>query len=264
MKRVLVTGAGGQLGVSITKLANEFPELELTFASKSEVDLTNPESISRSFSSANFDYCVNCAAYTQVENAERFPEKAFAVNAEGVRNLADICRKKNVKLFHISTDYVFDGEKKTGYHPGDQPNPINEYGKSKLKGEEYIKQLLDEFLIIRTSWLYSESGTNFYTTILQKARQGETLRVTDSQVGCPTNAKNLARLILTLIKTGNWTPGIIHFTDKIPMTWYDFAVGILKSNNLEDSVEIVRDRNYRSFARRPSYSILLEVKPGKE
>ncbi len=264
MKRVLVTGAKGQLGGSIRKTAIEFPEQELTYASKSEIDLTNAESISEVFSRTAFDYCINCAAYTHVDNAERFPEKAFAINAEGVKNLADQCQKNQVRLIHISTDYVFDGEKRTGYYPDDQPNPINEYGKSKLKGEEYIQQILKDFLIIRTSWLYSESGKNFYTTILQKARQGETLLVTDSQVGCPTKAVNLARFILQIINTENCTHGILHFTDKLPMTWYDFAVSILKSNNLEDSVEIVRDRNYRSFARRPAYSILLEEKPGKQ
>ncbi len=155
------------------------------------------------FSKNPYDFCINCAAYTNVEQAEKTPEIAYSVNAEGVKNLAMACKVNGVKLIHISTDYVFDGEKKEGYYPEDIPNPINEYGKSKLKGEQYIQEILNEYMIIRTSWLYSEYGHNFYKSILKKAQKGETLYVTDDQVGCPTDANNLASYILEFLQKEN-------------------------------------------------------------
>ncbi|MBT8284109.1 MAG: dTDP-4-dehydrorhamnose reductase [Flavobacteriaceae bacterium] len=264
MIRVLITGANGQLGTSIHHQATAFPDLQITYTDKTELNITNRESLSDYFSKQEFDYCINCAAYTRVEDAERNPDIAFAVNAEGVKYLAQNCKTNGIVLFHISTDYVFDGKKKEGYLPSDLPNPLNIYGESKLKGEQYIQEILKEYLIIRTSWLYSEYGDNFYNTILRKAREGKNLRVTDAQIGCPTNANNLAMHILQLINNSAWKPGIIHFTDKIPMSWFDFAVLITKSHKLDKDIKVVRDRNYRSFAQRPEYSILLEEKSGNE
>ncbi|QBA65395.1 dTDP-4-dehydrorhamnose reductase [Muriicola soli] len=258
MIRVVVTGAKGQLGTSIQHRAAAYPDLHFHYTDKTQLDITDPRSIRNFFSKNDFEYCINCAAYTQVEEAERNPDMALLVNAEGVKNLALACKRDGIVLFHISTDYVFDGKKEKGYLPSDSPNPINKYGQSKLKGEQYIEEILKNYLIIRTSWLYSEHGKNFYNTILEKARKGEDLKVTDAQVGCPTNAGNLAEFILSLITNRNWKPGIIHFTDGKPMSWFDFAVSIVKSHNLDQEIEIVRDRNYRSFAQRPEYSILLE------
>lgn len=178
------------------------------------------------------------------------------VNALGTKNLALACSKKKVVLIHISTDYVFDGEKLGGYLPSDKPNPINEYGKSKLLGEQFIQEYLIDFMIIRTSWLYSEFGNNFYKTILAKANRGENLQVTDAQTGCPTNANNLAAYILNCISTDECNNGVYHFTDGETMTWYGFAKRILKQNNLENKVKLVKDKNYRTFAKRPKNSTL--------
>ncbi|MEY8020366.1 dTDP-4-dehydrorhamnose reductase [Muriicola sp. SD30] len=257
MIRVLVTGADGQLGTCIQHQASAYPDVKMYYTNRTELDISNSESLSTYFSRHSFDYCINCAAYTRVDDAEKDPEKAFSVNAEGVKNLAQACKLKGVILIHISTDYVFDGKKKEGYLPSDTPNPINEYGRSKLKGEQYIQVILKDYLIIRTSWLYSEYGTNFYRTILEKARQGHDLRVTDAQIGCPTNANNLAVFILDLINSSEIRYGVIHFTDKKAMTWYEFAKMILKENELDSKVKVVRDKNYSTFARRPKYSILI-------
>jgi dTDP-4-dehydrorhamnose reductase len=256
MKRVLVTGADGQLGRCIQKMANDFSELEFEFHASKTIDITDAQKVASILSKGNFNYCINCAAYTNVEQAEKTPEPAFAVNAEAVKNLAVACANNKVTLIHISTDYVFDGEKETPYLPSDQTNPINEYGKSKLQGERYIQELLEYYFIVRTSWLYSEFGKNFYKTILQKAKAGDDLRITDEQTGCPTNANNLAAYILNLVKSGAIDYGIHHFTDGEAMTWCGFAQKILKEHNLEGKVKLDKAKNYRTFARRPKNSIL--------
>ncbi|WP_297760152.1 NAD(P)-dependent oxidoreductase, partial [uncultured Muriicola sp.] len=214
MMNVLVTGAEGQLGKCIRELASSNSQIKFDFTDKSQLDIVKRADVINFFLGKSYDYCVNCAAYTNVDQAERTPEIAFAVNAEGVKNLALTCLENGVKLIHISTDYVFDGEKKEGYYPKDIPNPINEYGKSKLKGELYIQQILNEYIIIRTSWLYSDYGHNFYKSILEKAHKGEILYVTDSQVGCPTDANHLAYYILDCLQRKHWISGIVHFTDK--------------------------------------------------
>lgn len=256
MIRILVTGSNGQLGKCFQKSASQYTELEFVFRNSKALDITNTENIESIFELKNCDYCINCAAYTNVEQSEKTPEKAFKVNAEGARNLAKFCKEHNIILVHISTDYVFDGEKKSPYTVDDIPSPINEYGKSKLLGEQYIQRLLQKYYIVRSSWLYSEFGSNFYKTILKKAEMEEVIYVTDEQTGCPTNANNLSKYILEEMILRNKDYGIYHFTDGEAMTWFDFALVIQKENNLEGKVQIVRGKNYRTFAKRPKSSIL--------
>ena len=257
MKRVLVTGALGQLGMSLKDIHKDFQDLELFFKDSSELDITSEDQVMDIFYSGNFDYCINCAAYTDVEQAEKTPTIAYKINAESVKHIALACKEYNVVLIHISTDYVFDGEKDIPYTVDDLPNPINEYGKSKWEGEKHIQEILNQYFIVRTSWLYhKEHGKNFYKTILKKAKKGETIYVTDEQVGCPTDAANLAQFILGLIINENSTFGITHFTDGESMTWYDFSKKIIAENNLSSVATVVRDNNYRSFARRPRNSVL--------
>ncbi|WP_116771602.1 dTDP-4-dehydrorhamnose reductase [Maribacter litoralis] len=256
MKKVLVTGANGQLGQCLQKIAPNYKDLAFVFKNSKDFDITNKKQVNSLFAVDNFDYCLNCAAYTNVEQAEKTPEIAFKVNAEGVKNLALICREYDTFLIHISTDYVFDGEKKEPYTVDDIPNPINEYGKSKLLGEKYIQEIIEDYFIIRTSWLYSEFGKNFYTIILSKAKAGEVLSVTNEQIGCPTNANNLAIYILDLIIQKEEYIRILHFTDDKSMTWYEFANKILTENNLHNSTKLKIAKNYCTFARRPKYSVL--------
>lgn len=257
MVRILVTGSTGQLGRTLQELASNFPEFSFDFKPSRELDITKPKELEKFFQKENYDYCINCAAYTNVERAEKHPEEAFKVNAEGVKNLAEVCKTHKTTLVHISTDYVFDGEKQTPYTVEDKTNPINQYGKSKLKGEEYIRQIWDNHYIIRTSWLYSKKyGHNFYRTILKKALAGEQLHITDDQKGRPTNTEALARFILAEIVLGKRPFGIYHFSDGKPMTWYEFAQYILDENGLADKVNLVLDTNYRTFAKRPKNSVL--------
>ena len=256
MKHVLVTGAAGQLGRCIKKVASNYKSLSFVFKDSKDLDITNKEKLDALFISGNFDFCINCAAYTNVDDAERFPDLAYAVNADGVKCLAEACSSNDVKLIHISTDYVFDGTKQSPYLPEDVPNPINAYGKSKLKGEKYIQEFLEQYYIVRTSWLYSEYGNNFYNTILKKARTEKKLSITTDQIGCPTNANNLALFLMGFLKTEIKPYGIYHFTDGKAMTWYEFAVKILRENGLDEVVGLEKVKNYRTFAARPKYSVL--------
>ncbi|GGD16931.1 dTDP-4-dehydrorhamnose reductase [Hyunsoonleella pacifica] len=258
MKKVLVTGANGQLGKTFKELfqKNEY-QIEFTFVTKEQLDITDIDKLITFFSINFFHYCINCAAYTNVDQAEKTPEIAFRVNADGTRNLADICHKKNIILIHISTDYVFDGEKKLPYETNDKTNPINEYGKSKLKGEEYVQNILNKYLIIRTSWLYSKKyGKNFYRTILEKIQKENKLSITDEQIGCPTDTTNLSNYIFELIKDNRNNYGVHHFCDGKVMTWYDFAKNILKENEYLNKIKLIKANKYITFARRPKYSVL--------
>lgn len=258
MRRVLVTGASGQLGKSIQDWAPKFPEFQFRFVDRTEMDITNKNQIDICFSEFNPQFCINCAAYTKVDQAELTPEPAYAVNVDGVKNLVEACVKHVVTLIHISTDYVFDGTKEEGYYPEDQPNPINVYGLTKWKGEEVIKEGMQRYFIIRTSWLYSKKyAPNFYLTILEKARRGEDLIVTDAERGCPTDASNLAKHILMLIDSGSKDYGISHFTDGEVMSWYEFAKKILETASITKGVHITPTSNYSSIAQRPFNSCLL-------
>lgn len=258
---ILVTGANGQLGKTIEELFEDNNDnLNFVFVSKTELDITDEESLKQYFIENHFDYCINCAAYTNVEQAEKTPEMAFKVNAEGVKSLAEVCKETNTILIHISTDYVFDGDKQEPYTVEDIPNPINEYGKSKFLGERYIQDILGKYYIIRTSWLYSKRyGKNFYRTILEKAKTEKELFVTDEQVGRPTDAINLAEYIIDLILSQSKKYGIKHFCDKEVLTWFDFAKLILIENSLSSEVLLVRAKNYRTFAKRPKNSILQKI-----
>ncbi|MEW2920652.1 dTDP-4-dehydrorhamnose reductase [Muricauda sp. ANG21] len=257
MKKVIVTGAGGQLGLTLMESASTHDNLYVESKTADELNITSLESIQKALKNGNYDFCINCAAYTNVEQSEKTPDIAFKVNAEGAKNLALCCKENDTALIHISSDYVFDGTKSGPYTIYDPTNPINEYGKSKLKGEQYIRQIWDNHFIIRTSWLYSKKyGQNFYRTIVQKAKEGLELRVTDAQIGCPTNTESLAKFILGEVLQGNHAYGTYHFTDRKPMTWYKFAQQILEENSLMGNANLVLDRNYRTFAKRPKNSVL--------
>lgn len=256
MKSVLVTGSNGQLGNCIQKVASDYVDMHFVFTDAKTMDITSSESIERLLTTNKFDYCINCAAYTNVEQAEKTPKKAYEVNAKGAKNLALACMKNNVVLIHISTDYVFDGKKETPYTVQDIPNPINQYGKSKLEGENSIKELLEAYFVVRTSWLYSEYGKNFYKTILEKSKTEKTLFITDEQKGCPTNANRLATYVIKLISEESENYGIHHFSDEKVMSWYDFARDILVKNGLEKKVMVQRAKNYITLAKRPRNSAI--------
>jgi len=254
--KILITGAKGQLGKCIKDAAANYPEFDFLFASRELLNIESEKSISNIFKNNCFDYCINTAAYTNVEKAESDQENAFLTNAEGVKQLAKHCAKNNTTLIQISTDYVFDGKKKTPYTEEDTTRPLNIYGASKLKGEKYVQEICQSYYILRTSWLYSQYGQNFYNTVLRFSKERKPLTVTTEQTGTPTNANDLAEAILTIIKINSKNYGIYNFSNQGEATWYDFAKEILIQTNQLTKSNLVKTDYYRTFAARPKYSVM--------
>ncbi|WP_298532297.1 dTDP-4-dehydrorhamnose reductase [uncultured Algibacter sp.] len=256
--KVLVTGAGGQLGKTIEELYKDNNQgLDFVFVTKKDLDISNNDVLKDFFKTNKFNYCINCAAYTNVEQAEKTPEIAYQINGKSVKYLAEACKENDTILVHISTDYVFDGEKREPYTTDDVTNPINIYGKSKLQGEKYIQDISTDYFIVRTSWLYSKNyGHNFYKTIVSKSKTEKELSITTDQIGCPTDTINLSKFVVDLILQKNERFGVYHFCDKEVLTWFDFAKRILEETNLINKTKLVRASNYVTFARRPRYTVL--------
>lgn len=256
-KTILVTGANGQLGSCFKKLASTYPAYQFIFASSEDLDLTSTENLALYFTKCEIDFCINCAAYTQVDQAEIEIEKAFLINAEAVKYLAETCLASNTTLIHFSTDYVFDGTAQVPYNEEAKTNPINTYGASKLKGETHIQALMEKYFIFRTSWLYSEFGHNFYKTILDKAATlGAALHITTEQLGTPTNANDLAEAVMQVIKSKNTQYGLYHYSNEGKATWYDFAKAILVHSGLAKNVHLQASGAYKTIAKRPLFSML--------
>ncbi|WP_179021460.1 dTDP-4-dehydrorhamnose reductase [Winogradskyella forsetii] len=255
MKKVIILGSNGQLGQTVKRFTDIEPG-EFQFFSRKELDITDKKSLIGVFKDSGFDYCINCAAYTNVEGAETHTEDAFSINAEGAKNIAEVCNIYQVKLIHISTDYVFDGNKEKPYTTAETTNPINQYGKSKLQGELYIKAQLNAYYIIRTSWLYSLHGKNFLKTIIGKIESGASLNITTEENGTPTSCIDLAAFILHIIKTDSVPYGIYNFSAKGSTTWYGFAKEIVKNLSPENSSMITPTDSFKTVAKRPKFSVL--------
>lgn len=253
---VLVTGASGQLGQALQHVADNYTDVDFHFAASAEADVTDKKSLTAVFEKLKPNYCINAAAYTAVDKAESEPDKAFAVNVTGAHNLAETCRDYKVVLIHISTDFVFDGKKDTPYLESDQTNPIGVYGKTKREGEIEIQKVLPEHYIIRTSWLYSQFGANFMKTMLRLASERSSLNVVCDQMGTPTNAVDLAKAVMQIIKSDKKAYGIYHFSNEGETSWYGFAKQIFKVNNINIDVNPIPTSAYPTPAQRPAYSVL--------
>jgi dTDP-4-dehydrorhamnose reductase len=258
--RILVTGSQGQLGRCIQDLARNNPNKEFVFTDYQELDITHIEKVTDFFAKGNFDYCINCAAYTAVDKAENETDLAFKINAEGPKNLADACQHFGCTLIHISTDFVFDGTKTNPYTEEDIPNPLNVYGKSKLQGECYVKEQMNDYFIIRTSWVYSEYGSNFLKTMLRLGKERKELKVVNDQLGSPTYAADLAAFIVYLIENKRKEYGMYHYTNQGSISWYDFAKTILKLKSSSCEVLPVTTSEYPTAAKRPCYSVMDNTK----
>jgi dTDP-4-dehydrorhamnose reductase len=227
-----------------------------------EVDITDIETLRRFVRDKTFKWIINCSAYTAVDRAEVEPVKAFQVNAQGPLNIAEIANQIGAKLIHISTDYVFDGEKDGAYTEDDIPNPMCVYGKSKLEGEKNIQNVFENFIIIRTAWLYGKNGKNFVNTMLKLFDERDSLKVVSDQWGSPTYTKDLSGTILHIVQFPKTEFGIYHFTNDGKTSWYNFAKKIYdlgkKSSLINKEVGIVRTltAEYSTRARRPRNSFL--------
>lgn len=264
MNKVLVTGANGQLAKCIRHSAPRFKDIELVYVSKGELDIENETAVSEIFQNGNYTHCINTAAYTNVEKAESESERAFGINAEGAKHLAKACAKNQVIMLQISTDYVFNGAKRTPYLESDPTHPINVYGASKLKGEEYVTEFCPSHFIFRTSWLYSQFGHNFLKTILKYSEEKKPLTITTEQTGTPTNANDLAIALLKVISENKKEYGLYHYANNGEATWYDFAKAILTHTGQIKDTMLAKTDHYRTFAARPVYSVLDTSKLNKD
>lgn len=264
--RILVTGSNGQLGSEIRELSQKENTHQFFFTDVQELDITNKEAIDRFVEQNKVDIIINCAAYTQVDKAEEEKELAFLINATAVQNLAKVCKKHNLTLFHISTDYVFDGSNTIPYNESQPTAPLGIYGESKLKGEELIKETSCNYIIIRTSWLYSIFGENFVKKIAKLAREKDEIKVVFDQVGTPTNAKDLAYAILTIINK-DYTPylnQIYHFSNEGVCSWFDFAISIKKYFGYTCKIKPCHSDQFPTPVKRPHYSVIDKTKIKKD
>ena len=239
MKRVLVTGANGQLVLAIKGAAADCPQLSFVFAKKTDLDVRDAQQIEAFFKVNRFDFCINAAAYTNVDKAEEEVDKAYALNELAPRLLAEACKQQSVFFIHISTDYVFDGTKGAPYTTADKPNPINVYGSSKLAGEQAIAAVGGDYCIVRTSWLYSEFGSNFQTKILEKMKAQPFLEVVCDLYGTPTYAPNLVVFLLNKMTKSAFASNMEHFSDGETMSWYDLAKKIVGEGARINKVEVI-------------------------
>ncbi|MFN3272717.1 MAG: dTDP-4-dehydrorhamnose reductase [Cloacibacterium caeni] len=256
MKKILVTGANGQLGQCLQKISSQFEEFEFIFTDSETLDITNKEEVNDFFWQNAPDFCINAAAYTAVDLAETDVEKAFLVNADGTENLAEACAENNAQFIHVSTDYVFDGENNLAYTEEDFTNPLGVYGASKLAGDELALEVNPCSVILRTSWVYSEFGKNFVKTMLNLFATKEELSIVADQFGQPTNANDLAEAIMKIIKSEKITPGIFNFSNLGRISWFDFAEKIAELSEAKIKLNAIETSQYPTPAKRPKNSVL--------
>jgi len=265
MINILVTGSNGQLGSEIKQLSKEY-SYRFYFTTKKELDISNMQDIRKYIIYNNIDTIINCAAYTAVDKAENEKELADLINHRAVKNLAILSNELNLKLIHISTDYVFDGKNYKPYSEEDKTNPQSVYGQTKLDGEKSIIEYnLKNSIIIRTSWVYSSFGNNFVKTMLKLGKEKDELGVIFDQVGTPTYARDLAKTILDIIpKIQNSKLEIYHYSNEGVLSWYDFAKEIMKMAKLNCNIKPIESSEYPTPAKRPHYSLLNKTKIKKE
>jgi dTDP-4-dehydrorhamnose reductase len=258
--KVLVTGGEGQVARA---LGAKIPAgVELALLGRRELDLNDSQSVCTVLDAIQPAVLINTAAYTAVDRAEAEPDAALRVNGLAARALAEACASRRIRLIHISTDFVFDGQKSSPYEPYDEPSPLNVYGVTKLKGEKYVRgQAGLEYLIVRTAWVYSQTGRNFLTTMLRLFSEQSVVQVVADQIGTPTSAHSLAEC-LWHAATDAGPSGTLHFTDAGVASWYDFAQAIYEEGRerglIKREVEIrpIRTDEYPTPARRPAFSVL--------
>lgn len=256
MQKILVTGANGQLGSELKELAGKYPNFDFVFTDIADFPLDNSTEIITNFNRIQPDIVINCAAYTAVDKAEQDQETADAVNHLAIATLATLCKDSAAKLIHISTDYVFDGTSSVAYKEDDVPNPKSVYGVTKLAGEIACSTNCPDSVIIRTAWVYSEFGANFVKTMLRLMTERDSLGVVNDQIGSPTYAADLAQVILTILDSNKWQPGIYHYSNEGEISWFDFATDIKEIAKKSCEIKGIPASSYPTPAARPAYSLL--------
>lgn len=253
--RVLVTGAKGQLGTDVMEQLNA-NNIEAVGIDREELDIVDKKACEEFFEKANaekrIDAVIHCAAYTAVDKAEDEQELSYNINALGTENIALACKKFDMKLMYISTDYVFNGQGERPWEPDDEREPLNVYGKTKYEGELFVEKLSDKYFIVRIAWVFGIAGHNFIKTMLKLAKERDSLTVVDDQIGSPTYTADLSKLLVSMIQTDKY--GRYHATNEGYCSWYEFAKEIFKVAGVEIDVNPVDSSAYPAKAKRPANS----------
>lgn len=256
--KILVTGAGGQLGQELKSLAAEFSTPNWTFADSNALDITDESRVKDYLGAYTPEVIINCAAYTAVDNAESDQNGAFAVNVSGIQNLTAYAG--DALIIHVSTDFVFDGTQYIAYKEDDPTNPIGVYGKTKLEGEKLLQHITSNHIIIRTSWLYGSYGKNFMKTMLNLADSRSSLSVVSDQIGTPTYTGDLALAIIKFLEHDHVERGVYHFSNEGAASWYDFAHAIFNMTGKDIKLTPIKSEAYPTPAKRPHFSVLDKTK----
>jgi dTDP-4-dehydrorhamnose reductase len=260
MRKVLITGASGQLGKEFVKVLSS-KGIDFVALERKDLDVTNFEKVYKTLKEINPSVVINCSAYNQVDLAETQILQAFSTNAIGPYNLAIICREINAKLIHYSTDYVFDGIKKGLYTEEDSPNPLNQYARSKLLGEELVKQVLEDYLILRISWVYGEGTQNFLYKLEEWAKKQEVLKVAVDEFSVPTSTKTIVEVTLKAIDAG--LTGLYHLTNFGYASRYEWAKEYFRLKGINKLVYPALQADFNLPAKRPKWSVMSNEKISK-
>lgn len=259
---ILITGSNGQLGQEFKRTKDLF-DGNIILTDINEIDICSSSSINNYLKKLNLDFIVNCAAYTDVNKAEKDRKKSLEINSFGVKNLVEYCEWNKIKLIHVSTDYVYNSSSLKPIKEESNINPVNHYGFSKREGEKHIEKSKSESIVIRTSWLYSKFGKNFVNTIIDKCKSKKEINVVDDQFGCPTYAKDLANDILKIIKSNtnfNFSNKIFNYSNLGYTNWYEFANTIKLECGYQNIINPVSSSFFKNAVNRPKFSITSKKK----
>ena len=258
--KVLVIGSDGQLGLEFQKICNSYDSLSWVFSTVKTLDLLKLDTIGSFLNDINPSVIINCAAYTSVDKAETESKLADLINFKAVDIISSWTSDNNKKLVHVSTDYVFDGLSKLPLSENSNTNPINQYGSSKLKGEQVCLKNDTNSIIIRTSWLYSSFGKNFVKTMIELMKKNNSVKLVNDQIGSPTYAYDLAKVVLKIIVNYKTKSGLFHYSNNGEISWFEFARSIRELYKLDCEIIGVSSKEFKTLAKRPKYSLLNKSK----
>ena len=258
--KILITGKNGQLGAELHDLQRDYPQHQMIFVGREEMDLSDSGKINEVLNLIKPEIIINAGAYTAVDKAETEQDLCDSINHRAVETIGQWAATHHAKVIQISTDYVFDGNSSTPLKEDDQINPINIYGCTKLKGEQALKASKADYIIIRTAWVYSVYGANFVKTMLRLMNERSEIGVVSDQIGTPTYAKDLAKVIMDIVSAPKFIQGIYHYSNEGTISWYDFAVAIKEIKGFSIKINAISSDAFPTPAKRPIFSLLDKTK----